>query len=735
MLCLHRLRLLLLSLSVVLQHVELASCQGGIDEGVSHDPSSFQSSRPPFVEHDNVEPNFGLVHYCAIHDLTEKECLELEAQTNEKNNNKVQEKIKLAVPPPQPLPWSAAAIEITSPKNNSKYEPNTSIPLILTAGHAIPESSIVYKLDSNKAQSFSSGFSLQMDSLLVGSHTLTVQVLSDEKNNAGAPITSRMSVSFTIGELLTLLPSTPASTNSWYSVYPWHLYVRSFVFTTINPIPIQAVASNADAASLRFTPPSEPLQTTLRPLLSSSSCPSTYLLYRSPIHGLNNQKIDIMSAVAIANTVNRTLVLPYLFADLLQTKNEVLDFGEVFDSKYLKDALSEFVCLATFEELGSDFTDDAVVVLRHGSLQSLSYYDGLFGPHVHEKYVLLDRPVAELAQFPVNMMYLPALATQVRSALRPSPQLRHAASEIIRQFSPAYLAIHLRVEDDWKVHCASRERAHFNSLKMCYRPEDVAPQLSNFLEANNDVKDVYLAVGNDVSDAELAPIYALQATHGVKFWRKNGLLLRSLGTSISSFPHIKLAALDFEICSRATAFVGNSYSSFAQEIAKTFQGDSYIYNIDSTDFALRTDKGHLIEPLDATLTLNATETITADVVYDFLYLQSLKQKTQKVTSFDYTQLDNPYPIIRTDVSNNVRRTQATFTLFEHEEERQVVTQFCDQTFDVSEREECERGMCARTYIHGAFLFLVLAFVPPLLLIFSTPQSRPPYARTQPSCKS
>jgi hypothetical protein len=263
-----------------------------------------------------------------------------------------------------------------------------------------------------------------------------------------------------------------------------------------------------------------------------------------------------MSAIAIANRVGRTLVLPHLFGDLMQTTNEILTFNRVFDADHLVDALEGYVCFASFPTLENfeDYEESKVKILHHGSMESLGFYARLLEGLGEEKYVMLDRPVEELAQFPVNMMYLPEIAREIRNALRAAPEIRAVADTVVDGFESAgggYLALHLRIEDDWKVHCEGQERAHFGgAVRMWWGVEEVAKKLDVFLEGEGgrNLQNIYIAVGN-VDESVLGPLYALEAKHSMKIWRK--------GDVGRDLPHIVNAALDFEICTRANIFVGN----------------------------------------------------------------------------------------------------------------------------------------------------------------------------------
>ena len=154
-----------------------------------------------------------------------------------------------------------AALELTtilSPKNGSRHESHSVITLKL--GGLWEDSSIVYQFDHIKPASFSSSLVLAMDSLHPGSHSLSVMILS---KTDGAPLTRLATSYFTIGELMTILPSSSPSTNSWYSLYPRHLWVRNIVYSDINVIKLEAEASRVAAGWVGVGAPMEASDTRL----------------------------------------------------------------------------------------------------------------------------------------------------------------------------------------------------------------------------------------------------------------------------------------------------------------------------------------------------------------------------------------------------------------------------------------------------------------------------------------
>ena len=207
---------------------------------------------PPFPRYAAVKPKFAIAHYCAANGLTEKDCMDVEKYIHEKERDGEGESED------QEVDKELEFTNILSPANGSTYETDTAIRLKL--GGYWGNSSIVYQFDNNKPASFSSSLVLNMDSLHPGSHTISVIIISDAD---GSPFTNLATSYFTIGELVTILPSLSLSTNSWYSLYPRHLWVRNIVYSGVNVIHLEAAASRVAAERMGMAAPEEGVDTRL----------------------------------------------------------------------------------------------------------------------------------------------------------------------------------------------------------------------------------------------------------------------------------------------------------------------------------------------------------------------------------------------------------------------------------------------------------------------------------------
>lgn len=216
------------------------------------------------------------------------------------------------------------------------------------------------------------------------------------------------------------------------------------------------------------------------------------LLYRTPVHGLNNQKLDVLGALSISLYAGRSLVLPYLFSDLLSGERPGgVPFEDVFDVAFLNAAAPD-LCATTFPAL-PDLDESGVLVLPHGGLEEPSYYVALLADVPAATPVMLDRPPDLLAQFPLNLRSAPDLTARLRGALRPAPGIRELAERARAGFPPGEAAaLHLRVEEDWREHCERRERAHFGQVALCPDAGRIGRQMGRFLETHPGVKAVYV---------------------------------------------------------------------------------------------------------------------------------------------------------------------------------------------------------------------------------------------------
>ena len=163
--------------------------------------------------------------------------------------------------------------------------------------------------------------------------------------------------------------------------------------------------------------------------------------------------------------------------------------------------------------------------------------------------------------------------------------------------------------------------------------------------------------------------------------------------------------------------------SFAQELAKEFWSKgagerSYIYNGVWEGFKMRTDRGLLIEPGDA---VGSTD---GGGVEDMLFLESKRRGEGRHEGVGSTlELRNPYPLVRADISSTGACAKKTFVLFEHDEEQDMIVEFCKELIggqsseceedlaelvlqkkregeEKSERERDNRLMCERRFVGG-----------------------------------
>lgn len=267
----------------------------------------------------------------------------------------------------------------------------------------------------------------------------------------------------------------------------------------------------------------------------------------------------------------------------------------------------------------------------------------------------------------------PALQTVVEAALAFSPRVVDEAQAVTDQLMRAsggqgFLGVHMRVETDWMEFCVTSELQHGRALAVDLLPVYVASTPSPSSDAvrkgtyaampgvDDAVEDAYplVPVRKCFSSAEVQRrVNALPAARALNVvfvavgedlppgnenaasaaaWGRDGVgqgvfTSHALAPHLRKLPYTLQAAVDMEVCSRATLFVGSSWSTFANRVARQHAArgrPTYIYNAPpyasaaaasaagptpSPPVARRTDGGWLMEPYDAVLRPRPTNAI------------------------------------------------------------------------------------------------------------------------------
>uniref|UniRef100_A0A0A9G842 Uncharacterized protein n=1 Tax=Arundo donax TaxID=35708 RepID=A0A0A9G842_ARUDO len=113
----------------------------------------------------------------------------------------------------------------------------------------------------------------------------------------------------------------------------------------------------------------------------------------------------------------------------------------------------------------------------------------------------------------------------------------------------------MRIEKDWMIHCKKWEQRS-NSKEICSSKEEIIHKVSQITDLRRPVV-VYLAVADSLLEDD-------SVTSG---WRVGMVSYEKKKLGVTDIydrqPYLIKSAIDFEVCSRADVFVGNSFSTFS----------------------------------------------------------------------------------------------------------------------------------------------------------------------------
>eukprot|EP00736_Rhodelphis_marinus_P003774 Rmarinus@m.7066 len=267
-----------------------------------------------------------------------------------------------------------------------------------------------------------------------------------------------------------------------------------------------------------------------------------YLVLRHEVHphrGLTNQKLIVFHALAVASKLGRTLLIPKLRPEL-GNKDLFVNFDEVFDFKAFDYAVHETypslpekellwkICEATCEE-------------KFRMYQPIEYYVDTCGSFPETILCLENEPFMafEVPQFyPSHAALFPALV--------PAPWLRNLINELpVTAAMESLVAVHLRVENDWRDHKARIGELYLSSAEI---EQIVRKHMATEGEGSPGV--VFLAVGDDVDGDPAAP------------WAEHGWDVRSTHVP-SELSYLEKSLVDFDIVLRGALFYGVDTSTFS----------------------------------------------------------------------------------------------------------------------------------------------------------------------------
>lgn len=118
-----------------------------------------------------------------------------------------------------------------------------------------------------------------------------------------------------------------------------------------------------------------------------------------------------------------------------------------------------------------------------------------------------------------------------------------------------YVAVHMRIEKDWMIHCKNLEQ-RLNIREICSSKEQIMQRVGNIMGLKTPIV-IYLAVADDL----------LEDSSVLSGW-KEGLIpfeKKKLGVFdiYKKHPYLIQSAIDYEVCLRSDVFVGNTFSTFS----------------------------------------------------------------------------------------------------------------------------------------------------------------------------
>ncbi|KAJ7969272.1 GDP-fucose protein O-fucosyltransferase [Quillaja saponaria] len=306
------------------------------------------------------------------------------------------------------------------------------------------------------------------------------------------------------------------------------------------------------------------------------------------VWGLNNQKIAFARASLTARMLNRTLLMPSLSASLFYKEIDRLQpisFDKVFQLEKFNKLCRGFVQLGHYSDL---LNQTEILEMQKGSgrkwtmerdLDQLRQH-GRDPFDVYEVIRIVGKnpflwhdhwPVKDYAKVFECLVLVDEIAKEadrVVSKIRAAGKEARGKTESIEngmtsygsssQYVP-YIAVHMRIEIDWMIHCKKLEQRS-NISQICSSKEEIMERVGNILGLKTPVV-VYLAVADSL----------LQDSSILNGW-KEGLLpfeKKKLGVDgiYTKYPYLIQSAIDYEACMRADIFVGNSFSTFSSLIA------------------------------------------------------------------------------------------------------------------------------------------------------------------------
>ncbi|KAK7331234.1 hypothetical protein VNO77_25453 [Canavalia gladiata] len=307
------------------------------------------------------------------------------------------------------------------------------------------------------------------------------------------------------------------------------------------------------------------------------------------VWGLNNQKIAFARACLTARMLNRTLLMPSLSASLFYKEIDLLQpisFDKVFQFEKFNTLCKGFVRLGHYADV---LNRTQVLEMQKGSgrrwtverdlAQLKEYTKGSFDDYEviqivgknpflwHDHWPVKDYAKVFECLHLIDEIAIDAdrVVDRIRGVQREvigSTESMESKNNIASDMSSfqalPYVAVHMRIEIDWVIHCKKLEQRLKTNL-ICSSKTEIMERVSNIVGLKTPVV-VYLAI----ADKLLNNSSILEDWEDGFFpFEKKKLGLDGI---YNKYPYLIKSAIDYEVCLQADIFVGNSFSTFSSLI-------------------------------------------------------------------------------------------------------------------------------------------------------------------------
>ena len=448
-----------------------------------------------------------------------------------------------------------------------------------------------------------------------------------------------------------------------------------------------------------------------------------YIIFRPPSGGLNNQIKEIIQFIAISHVLNRTLILPRLSIEKPRLMhwgvNKTIEFKRLFNVDQMRFNLMGIIRFIDEDDFNKinikpNALKKTIYTAPHSREAPLDWYRREYG-YLRKHWPILKMQSPDgLSHYLVKFVGPHALnlENRIQNALVFEDTLvkagRFVRNNLLKVANENgqnnYVALHARVENDWREHCIHMERLWGFEIEM-WTPPSLILKRMNKVKLFQDIKVLYISVNIQTYDEhENGNIFEIFSKHTSQ--KEQHYLPYKLSNftdkyNIGEMPYLLRSAVDFIICTESSVFVGNGFSTFSQYVSKhhsKFHKPSFVYNIRNSDRVhLRTDNGLLLEPLSAVelrkkdmeLFLLSSANVTMDSKNVQKHIKSLSSRLLSTSNngpisdeeihyykplFQTKQYDAwPFYIEQIYVLFNGKKT---FYLFEKTETVKEITAFC-----------------------------------------------------------